>query len=111
MSTLYEAVDQRHRTLYVPAPTFAETLQQPGQHTSSGQHLGPHSGQHSDQRPGSAAEIHPSDPPIYRALLLRWADQGRTLPGHRDPEWARLTAPLVRPGQFSATRDPRGGGR
>ncbi|WP_443079952.1 hypothetical protein [Streptomyces sp. P9-A2] len=33
------------------------------------------------------------DPPIYRELMRAWADQGRTLPGRHDPEWARLAAP------------------
>ncbi|MEU3923298.1 hypothetical protein [Streptomyces sp. NPDC029004] len=36
---------------------------------------------------------HPADPPIYRELLQLWASGGRTLPGRRDPEWSRLTAP------------------
>lgn len=36
-------------------------------------------------------QVHP-DPPIYQALYSLWASQGRTLPGRRDPEWARLTA-------------------
>jgi hypothetical protein len=40
----------------------------------------------------------PADPPIYRALLDRWASDGRTLPGRRDPEWARLTSTPVWPG-------------
>ncbi|WP_306300586.1 hypothetical protein [Streptomyces sp. NRRL B-24572] len=34
----------------------------------------------------------PADPPIYRDVLSLWASQGRTLPGHRDQEWARLAA-------------------
>ncbi|WP_437075015.1 hypothetical protein [Streptomyces sp. enrichment culture] len=58
-----------------------------------------------------AAPPQPADPPIYRALLRTWADRGRTLPGRHDPEWVRLAAPLVRPGQFSASPDPRGDGR
>ncbi|MFB7257468.1 hypothetical protein [Streptomyces nojiriensis] len=37
------------------------------------------------------------DPPIYRDLLARWADAGRTLPGLRDPEWSRLTSSPVWP--------------
>ncbi|MFJ6570195.1 hypothetical protein ACIQNU_22515 [Streptomyces sp. NPDC091292] len=68
----------------------------------------------------------PQDPPIYRALLTAWAERGRALPGRHDPEWARLAAPAVRPGQFSAGafgaeqfrpeqfsagRDPRDAGR
>lgn len=53
----------------------------------------------------------PQDPPIYRALLRTWADRGRTLPGRHDPEWARLAAPQVRPGQFSGSPDPLGDGR
>ncbi|MGW2825368.1 hypothetical protein ACWC24_30840 [Streptomyces sp. NPDC001443] len=53
----------------------------------------------------------PPDPPIYRALMRAWADRGRTLPGRHDPEWVRLAAPQVRPGQFSGSPDPRGDGR
>ncbi|MEU9376804.1 hypothetical protein AB0D94_23950 [Streptomyces sp. NPDC048255] len=48
--------------------------------------------QHEPGQQGQAA-----DPPIYRALLARWADDGRTLPGRRDPEWARLTRSPVWP--------------
>ncbi|QJT00419.1 hypothetical protein G9272_09090 [Streptomyces asoensis] len=51
------------------------------------------------------------DPPIYRDLLRTWADRGRTLPGRDDPEWVRLAAPQVRPGQFSGCPDPVGDGR
>ncbi|WP_416974674.1 hypothetical protein [Streptomyces sp. 4F14] len=32
--------------------------------------------------------------------MRTWADRGRTLPGRHDPEWSRLAAPQVRPGQF-----------
>ncbi|GGR11861.1 hypothetical protein GCM10010251_30070 [Streptomyces aurantiogriseus] len=53
----------------------------------------------------------PQDPPIYRDLMRTWADRGRTLPGRHDPEWVRLAAPLVRPGQFSGSPDPVGDGR
>ncbi|MFE6285465.1 hypothetical protein [Streptomyces sp. NPDC057877] len=52
-----------------------------------------------------------SDPPIYRDLLQTWAGHGRTLPGRHDPEWVRLAAPLVLPGQFSGSPGPRDGGR
>ncbi|MCT9079064.1 hypothetical protein N4G65_21260 [Streptomyces fulvoviolaceus] len=51
------------------------------------------------------------DPPIYRDLMRTWADRGRTLPGHHDPEWVRLAAPQVARGQFSGSRDPLGDGR
>ena len=51
------------------------------------------------------------DPPIYRDLMRVWADRGRTLPGRHDPEWVRLAAPQVRPGQFSASPAPPGDGR
>lgn len=34
----------------------------------------------------------PVDPPIYNALLLHWRSSGRTVPGHRDPEWTRAAA-------------------
>ena len=57
----------------------------------------------------------PSDPPIYRALLRTWADDGRTLPGRYDPEWARLAAPPLGLGividPFSASPGPPGDGR
>ncbi|MFJ5550749.1 hypothetical protein [Streptomyces sp. NPDC093225] len=48
--------------------------------------------------PRTAAPPRPADPPIYRALLARWTADGRTLPGSRDPEWARLTSSPVWPG-------------
>ncbi|MFF3449465.1 hypothetical protein ACFYXJ_20285 [Streptomyces sp. NPDC002667] len=66
------------------------------------------------------------DPPIYRALMRAWADRGRTLPGHHDPEWARLAAPSVMYGyaqfggalteprteeRFAPGRTPHGDGR
>ncbi|MFJ1563448.1 hypothetical protein [Streptomyces erythrochromogenes] len=41
------------------------------------------------------------DTPIYRDLLARWADAGRTLPGRRDPEWSRLTSSPVWPSTSS----------
>ncbi|MFH9554303.1 hypothetical protein ACIBAH_13290 [Streptomyces sp. NPDC051445] len=43
--------------------------------------------------------------------MRTWADRGRTLPGRHDPEWVRLAAPQVRPGQFSGYADPVGDGR
>ncbi|SCE15958.1 hypothetical protein GA0115252_13286 [Streptomyces sp. DfronAA-171] len=49
------------------------------------------------------------DPPIYRALLARWAERGATLPLGGDPEWERLAAPPVP--WFSGPRDRAGGGR
>ncbi|MFI6940090.1 hypothetical protein ACIBI4_12525 [Streptomyces sp. NPDC050418] len=76
---MHEAVGRRRRTLYVPAP--GESVQQ------SADHAGP---------------VRPSDPPIYRELMRHWAGKGKTLPGRRDPEWARLTAPIVRPGEFGS---------
>ncbi|MGA5196799.1 hypothetical protein [Streptomyces exfoliatus] len=44
--------------------------------------------------PAQAPAPHPvaADPPIFKAVLSLWASQGRTLPGHRDHEWARLAA-------------------
>ncbi|MFD4573266.1 hypothetical protein ACFWNK_17595 [Streptomyces sp. NPDC058417] len=62
--------------------------------------------------PGYAESVQPTapppapDPPIYRALMRSWADGGRTLPGRQDPEWVRLAAPAVRPGQFGGTGAP-----
>nr|WP_242438985.1 hypothetical protein [Streptomyces sp. CB00455] len=37
------------------------------------------------------------DPPIYRALMARWAEDGRTVPGRRDPEWSRVSSSPVWP--------------
>ncbi|MEV5982976.1 hypothetical protein [Streptomyces sp. NPDC052114] len=59
-------------------------------------------------QPPHVQPAHLQDPPIYRALIGHWADRGRTLPGCHDPEWARLVAPPVHRGQFSASRDPLG---
>ncbi|MEU6217944.1 hypothetical protein ABZ845_10545 [Streptomyces sp. NPDC047022] len=42
---------------------------------------------------GTPAPPRVPDPPIYRALMRTWADDGRTLPGRHDPEWVRLAAP------------------
>ncbi|RCH67280.1 hypothetical protein DT019_19310 [Streptomyces sp. SDr-06] len=59
--------------------------------------------------------MHHADAPIYQALLHHWASSGRTLPGHRDQEWARLAAAPVWPGRgaagVSGSPDQRGGGR
>ncbi|MEU6297936.1 hypothetical protein [Streptomyces erythrochromogenes] len=49
----------------------------------------------------SLREQQAPDPPIYRDLLARWADAGRTLPGRRDPEWSRLTSSPVWPSTSS----------
>ncbi|MEU3776178.1 hypothetical protein AB0F11_23790 [Streptomyces sp. NPDC032472] len=47
---------------------------------------------HSIRQP---AQPRQPDPPIYRALLARWAAAGRTLPGHGDPEWSQVaTSPI-----------------
>jgi hypothetical protein len=60
---------------------------------------------------GTVSPPQHQDPPIYRDLVRAWADRGRTLPGRHDPEWVRLAAPQVTPGQFSGSQDPRGDGR
>ncbi|MFD9337450.1 hypothetical protein ACFWBF_24045 [Streptomyces sp. NPDC060028] len=43
-----------------------------------------------------AAARHP-DPPIYLALLARWTEDGRTVPGLRDPEWSRIASSPIWP--------------
>ncbi|MFJ6758113.1 MULTISPECIES: hypothetical protein [unclassified Streptomyces] len=53
--------------------------------------------QHPHQREQQQQQQQAPDPPIYRELLARWADAGRTLPGRRDPEWSRLTSSPVWP--------------
>ncbi|MDX2675989.1 hypothetical protein PV333_06010 [Streptomyces sp. NY05-11A] len=91
MTPISSAAPGRHRTLFVPMrprPVRAESVQ-----------------------PAPPAPPPPQDPPIYRDLLRVWADRGRTLPGRHDPEWVRLAAPQVRPGQFSGFPDPAGDGR
>ncbi|MFI6108773.1 hypothetical protein [Streptomyces sp. NPDC051310] len=52
---------------------------------------------------------HPAaDPPIYRALVRHWAGSGRTVPGRRDQEWARLMAtPAWTPPGVPGAREPR----
>ncbi|MFZ3571818.1 hypothetical protein ACOKM5_33350 [Streptomyces sp. BH097] len=40
-------------------------------------------------------------------MITAWTERGRTLPGCEDPEWARLIAPTVRTGQFSAMQSAR----
>jgi hypothetical protein len=48
------------------------------------------------QRPGPGQPRQP-DPPIYGDLLARWAADGRTLPGRRDPEWSRIASSPIWP--------------
>ncbi|MBT2447382.1 hypothetical protein J7F03_09900 [Streptomyces sp. ISL-43] len=38
-----------------------------------------------------------ADPPIYSALLTRWAEDGRTVPGRRDPEWSKIASSPIWP--------------
>lgn len=37
------------------------------------------------------------DPPIYSAMLTRWAEDGRTVPGRRDPEWSTIASSPIWP--------------
>lgn len=83
MTLTYTAAPGRHRQLFVPVPAGSVPPAPPA----------------------------PQDPPIYRDLMRVWADRGRALPGRHDPEWVRLMAPPVRPGQFSGSPDPLGDGR
>ncbi|MFF4330077.1 hypothetical protein ACGFY6_16550 [Streptomyces sp. NPDC048387] len=48
-------------------------------------------------RPGPPGYRGHPDPPIYTALLARWAFDGRTLPGRRDPEWSRIASAPIWP--------------
>ncbi|MFH8801476.1 hypothetical protein ACH4F6_18050 [Streptomyces sp. NPDC017936] len=84
MAPTYSAAPGRHRQLFVPV---------------------------SARSAAPAPPPPPQDPPIYRDMMRVWADRGRTLPGRHDPEWVRLVAPLVRPGQFSESADSLGDGR
>ncbi|MFD9575427.1 hypothetical protein ACFWBI_37110 [Streptomyces sp. NPDC059982] len=49
------------------------------------------------QPPRQQARARHPDPPIYGALLARWAADGRTLRGRRDPEWSRIVSSPVWP--------------
>ncbi|WP_330295307.1 hypothetical protein [Streptomyces sp. NBC_00503] len=40
---------------------------------------------------------HTPDPPIYSALLTHWAEDGRTVPGRRDPEWTKIASSPIWP--------------
>ncbi|MEV0413182.1 hypothetical protein AB0I68_20885 [Streptomyces sp. NPDC050448] len=62
---------------------------------------GPRTGRRPRPTPPDYEESIPQrqpDPPIYYALLARWAADGRTLPGRRDPEWSRIASSPVWPG-------------
>ncbi|WP_157868908.1 hypothetical protein [Streptomyces atriruber] len=98
----------QHVQQHAHQPVHQQPVHQQPTHQPS--HQQPHQGyQQQYQQPHSAyQQPHVQDPPIYRALIRHWADRGRTLPGHHDPEWAMLVAPPVHRGQFSASRDPRG---
>ncbi|MER7339395.1 hypothetical protein ABT403_16335 [Streptomyces sp. NPDC000075] len=51
------------------------------------------------EQPRSGAQGHRGlpDPPIYTALVARWAADGRTLPGRHDPDWSRIAATPIWP--------------
>nr|WP_234018003.1 hypothetical protein [Streptomyces sp. SID8356] len=97
MTTLPSPVGSGRRRLAPPASE--ESVQQP---------LPP-------PRPnGDSPTASPLDPPIYSDLLRHWRSSGRTVPGHRDPEWTRAAALPVwpdRPPRVSGSPDPRGGAR
>ncbi|MFE3766520.1 hypothetical protein ACFXPI_32720 [Streptomyces sp. NPDC059104] len=49
---------------------------------------------------GPSGGFAPADPAaIYLALLKRWREAGRTLPGHPDEEWERLISQPCWPGR------------
>ncbi|MFJ1868015.1 hypothetical protein ACIOD1_25725 [Streptomyces sp. NPDC088097] len=50
--------------------------------------------------PGSYGSFGAGDPAaIYLALVKRWREAGRTLPGHPDEEWERLISQPCWPGR------------
>ncbi|MER7507287.1 hypothetical protein ABTX82_02875 [Streptomyces lavendulae] len=50
--------------------------------------------------PGPSGGFAPADQAaIYLALLKRWREAGRTLPGHPDEEWERLISQPCWPGR------------
>ncbi|MFD8148475.1 hypothetical protein [Streptomyces sp. NPDC059708] len=48
-------------------------------------------------RPGAQGHRGQPDPPVYAALLARWAADGRTLPGRHDPDWSRIASSPIWP--------------
>ncbi|WP_329195949.1 MULTISPECIES: hypothetical protein [unclassified Streptomyces] len=74
----------------------------PGFGSGSGPGFGPGSGPGFGPGPGpgfgsgfASGEQHT----IYLALLSRWREAGRTLPGHPDEEWERLISQPCWPGR------------
>lgn len=103
MTPTYAATAARHRQLFVPVRP--EAAFRPG---AARPEAAPRPEAPRAESVPLAPPV-PQDPPIYRALQRTWAERGRTLPGHPDPEWVRLVAPQVRPGQFGGTADPLAG--
>ncbi|MEK9522644.1 hypothetical protein ACIOMM_28235 [Streptomyces sp. NPDC087908] len=116
-----ESVPQSSAPMPVPAPVPAPAVPRPVAVTPQapaapqGQPPAPVPVPVPVQAPTPATHL-PADPPIYKAVLSLWASQGRTLPGHRDQEWARLASgpvwadrtvqvsgTLVRPGAAAPT--------
>ncbi|OEJ31083.1 hypothetical protein BGK67_06755 [Streptomyces subrutilus] len=55
------------------------------------------SGYEESVQPGPGSRQRFPDPPIYSALVARWSEDGRTVPGRRDPEWSRITGSPIWP--------------
>ncbi|QEV48388.1 hypothetical protein CP980_27840 [Streptomyces vinaceus] len=71
------------------------TLESPGTRTGRRRRPVPPGYEESVPRHEESVQQRQPDPPIYHALLTRWAADGRTLPGRRDPEWSRVaTSPI-----------------
>ncbi|MFD7836911.1 hypothetical protein [Streptomyces sp. NPDC059761] len=73
------------------------TLESPGARTGRRRRPALPGHEESIPRHEESVQQRPPDPPIYHALLARWAADGRTLPGRRDPEWSRVTTSPIWP--------------
>ncbi|MGW0735963.1 hypothetical protein [Streptomyces sp. NPDC002851] len=106
MTVMHEAIGHRRHALVVPAPE--ESVQRPEFprpefHRPAFHRVESNPGAGSGTQSTGLPQEPLAETPIYCALLQQWAGKGRTLPGHRDPEWSRLAVPMVQRGQFGST--------
>ncbi|MFH7594709.1 hypothetical protein WDV06_06310 [Streptomyces racemochromogenes] len=86
MTTLETPSPRAGRRRRTTPPGYEESVQQTAAHPAREQ-----------PRPGPPGFRGQPDPPIYAALLARWAADGRTLPGRRDPDWSRIASDPIWP--------------
>ncbi|MFF2194879.1 hypothetical protein [Streptomyces sp. NPDC058157] len=86
MTTLETPAPRAGRRRRPTPPGYEESVQQAVAHPV-----------YEPSRPGPQGYRGQPDPPIYTALLARWAADGRTLPGRRDPDWSRIASSPIWP--------------